>query len=64
MNQLELSIIVDDKDEQILAELGIDAQIISMHWATYWKDILNIALSDMAQMYLRWALLLPGQWFR
>jgi multiple sugar transport system substrate-binding protein len=54
MNQLELSIIVDDKDEQILADLGIDAQIISMHWATYWKDILNIALfrhgADVSQV--------------
>ena len=54
MDQLELSIVVDDEDGHILSDLGIDAHIIPMRWATYWKDILNIALfkhgADVSQV--------------
>ena len=54
MNQLELTIVVDDEDGHILTELGIDAHVIPMRWATYWKDILNIALfkhgADVSQV--------------
>jgi len=54
MDQLELSIVVDDESWQILIDLGVDAHIIPMHWATYWKDILNIAIfkhgADVSQV--------------
>lgn len=54
MKQVELSIVVDDESEYILNDLGIDAHIIPMHWETYWKEILNIALfkhgADVSQV--------------
>jgi multiple sugar transport system substrate-binding protein len=54
MDQLELSIVVDDDSWRTLNEMGIDAHIIPMRWATYWKEILNIALfkhgADVSQI--------------
>jgi multiple sugar transport system substrate-binding protein len=54
MDPVELSIVVDDESWQILNDVGVDAHIIPMGWATYWKDILNIALfkhgADVSQV--------------
>lgn len=52
--QLVVSIISDGDSAQRLADFGIDAQIVTMHWQTYWRDLLNIALfkegADVSQI--------------